>query len=419
MFRKLFTIAGTLIGVAVVIFAFGGLIALMGAARPEQERQEPVDTPPSVFYEVAEPRAVTLDVTAQGEVRPRTDIILTTQVAGKVVATAPAFVNGGAFEKGDLLVKIEDADYRAAAASAKARLAQAHEALKREEAEAALARQDYAELGLEGEATDLTLRIPQLAQARANYEAARADYEAAKLNLARTEIRADFDGRVRERSAGVGQYAAPGAQIGRVFSTDVAEVRLALTDSDLAKLGLPIAFSETDDRPGPKVVLSAAIAGEVRRWEGRIARTDGAIDPATRQLSAIAVVEDPYGDGAAEDGTPLAIGLFVDAVIEGQPYEEAYVLPRTALYGRDTVYVIREDDTLEERKVSIVATGRDTVTVSAGLNPGERVAASPLRGAGEGDAVVPLDPAAPLPGETSEEGEAEAVARAGGSGGAQ
>ncbi len=419
MLRKLATIGGTIIGVGVVIFVFGLAITLMGAARPQQERQAPVDVPPSVFFTVAESVAVTLDVAAQGEVRPRTDIILTTQVAGKIVATAPAFVNGGAFKKGELLVKIEDADYRAAAASAKARVAQAHEALKREEAETALARQDYEELGLEGEATDLTLRIPQLAQARANYEAARADHDAAKLNLARTEIRADFDGRVRERSAGVGQYAAPGSQLGRIFSTDVAEVRLALTDSDLAKLGLPIAFTETGNRVGPKVVLNAAIAGQLRTWTGRIARTDGAIDPTTRQLSAIAVVEDPYGEGAAEDGTPLAIGLFVDAVIEGQPYDEAYVLPRTALYGRDRVYVIRDDDTLEERRVTIISTSRDTVTASAGVRPGERIAASPLRGAGEGDKVVPLDPASPLPGEISEEREAEAIARAGGSGGAQ
>ena len=375
MFRKFFTLIGT-IGIFV-----GGimLIGLMGSMRPQIEPKEPEITPPTVFYETAEARAVTLDVLAQGEVRPRTDISLTAQVSGRVIRTSDAFVNGGAFEEGDVLIKIEDAPYRAAAAAARARLAQ-------EEAESALARRDYDELGRDGDPTDLALRIPQLEQSR-------AEYRAAQLDLERTTIEAPFKGRVRERIAGVGQYVAPGAQLGRIFSTDVAEIRLPLTDNDLAKLGLPIAFVETEDNHGPAVMLSAVIAGELHEWEARIARTDGAIDPATRQISAIAVVDDPYGEGS-DNGTPLAMGLFVDAVIEGKPYDNAIVLPRSALYGRDVVYVINAEDTLEQRTVSVVSSERDTVTIVSGIESGERVATSPLRGAGDGDVVTPSDPSA-------------------------
>ena len=105
---------------------------------------------------------------------------------------------------------------------------------------------------------------------------------------------------MRERIAGVGQYVAPGAQLGRIFSTDVAEIRLPLTDGDLAKLGLSIAFVETEENPGPPVHLSAFVAGQQHEWQARIARTDGAIDPATRQISAIAVVDDPYGERSEE-----------------------------------------------------------------------------------------------------------------------
>lgn len=374
MFRKFFTLIGTVGGI-VGIFA---LIMFMGSMRPNLERQAPDIAPPTVFYTIAETQSVTLDVSAQGEVRPRTDINLTAQVSGQIVSTSDAFVNGGAFKKGDTLIQIEDAPYRAAAAAARSRLAQ-------EEAEAALARRDYEDLGLDEDPTELALRIPQLEQAR-------AEYEAARLNLERTTIRAPFDGRVRERIAGVGQYVAPGAQLGRIFSTDVAEIRLALTDNDLAKLGLPFAFTATDDNPGPLVQMSAFIANKNHEWTGRIARTEGAIDPATRQVFAIAVVDDPYGEGAAEDGTPLAMGLFVDAHIVGKPYENAIVLPRSALYGRDTVYVIKDDNTLEARTVSIVSADRDTITLASGVNPGERVVTSPLRGADNGDEVTPTDP---------------------------
>lgn len=373
MFRKFFTLIGT-VGILV---GFVFLIGMMGALRPKPERQTPDIAPPAVFFTVARPQSVTLDVTAQGEVRPRTDISLTAQVAGQVVSTSEHFVNGGAFEEGDVLIKIEDAPYRATAAAARARLAQ-------EEAESTLALKDYEELGRADDPTALALRLPQLEQAR-------AEYRAAQLNLERTTIRAPFPGRVRERIVGVGQYVAPGAQLGRIFSTDVAEIRLALTDNDLAKLGLPLAFVETEEAPGPVVELSATIAGKPHVWTGRIARTEGAIDAATRQVIAIAVVDDPYGKGA-DNGTPLAMGLFVDALIRGKPYPNAIVLPRSALYGRDKVYVVTEGDTLAERTVEIVSTDRDTITVAGGLAAGDRVVTSPLRGAAAGDKVTPSDP---------------------------
>lgn len=374
MFRKLFTLFGTLGILAGGIF----LIGMMGAMRPKIVPKPVELTPPTVFFTVAEPRTVTLDVTAQGEVRPRTDITLTSQVAGQIVSTSDEFVNGGAFEKGDVLIKIEDASYRAVEAAVRARLA-------KEEAEATLARKDYEELGREGDPAALAMRIPQLEQAR-------AEYDAARLDLERTTIRAPFKGRVRERTVGVGQYVAPGAQLGRIFSTDIAEVRLALTDADLAKLGIPIAFVETVEVAGPPVLLSAVVAGREHTWLGRVARTDGAIDPATRQISAITVVDDPYGAGA-DDGTPLAIGLFVNARIEGRPYDNAIVLPRSALYGRDTVYVIAADNSLSKRVVNVVSADRDTITISDGVAAGEKVATSPLRGADAGDKVTPTDPA--------------------------
>lgn len=402
MLRKFLTIFLS-ISIPLGVIAGGfALITLMGALRPKIKAEEPVITPPTVFYTDAREQSVTLDVYAQGEVRPRTDIMLTPQISGKIVRTSSKFVNGGAFEKGDLLIKIEDADYRYAVTSAQALVAQAEEALRREEAESALAKRDWEELGEKGDPSDLTLRLPQLAQARAKYEAAVADHRTAQLNLKRTEIRAPFKGRVRTRLAGEGQFVSPGVQLGSIFSTDTAEIRLSLTDSDLAKLGLPIDFVESKKDPGPKVDLSAIIAGREHHWSGRIARVEGAINPATRQTAAIAVVDDPYGAGS-DDGTPLAIGLYVEAQIKGKPYDGAIVLPSTALHGKDAVYVIAADDILEKRTVNVVDSTRDTFTIVSGVNPGERIVTSPLRGAGEGDKVTPSLPIAPTDTESDKE----------------
>ncbi len=407
MFRKFFTLIGTL----AILIGGVGFIIVLGQMRPKIEPKEVELAPPSVFYQVAETNSVKLNVYGQGEVRPRTDINLTAEVAGKIVRTSGEFVVGGAFDKGDMLVKIEDADYQVAVTGARARVAQALEALRREEAEADLAKREYEALGRSEVPSALALRKPQLAQARASYAAAEADLRSAQLDLDRTEIRAPFKGRVRERLAGEGQFVSPGAAIGRIFSTDTAEIRMAMTDSDLAKLGLPLAFSESPERAGPQVTLSAFIAGEFHEWNARIARTDGAIDPATRQISVIAVVDDPYGAGS-DDGTPLAMGLYVDAVINGKEIDNAIVLPRSALYGRDTVYVINDDDMLEERTIILVASDRDTITLTSGVNDGERVVTSPLRGAEDGDKVTPTD-RAKLPGSVNEPTpEAAAVAEA-------
>lgn len=403
MIRQIITIAGT----AGILVGGVALIGVMGSLRPKIVPKEVELAPPAVFFQTAEPQSLTLDVYAQGEVRPRTDINLTAEVAGRIVKTSDLFVVGGAFEKGDLLVKIEDADYRAAVAGANARVAQAEELLRREEAESDLARKDYEALGRESDPSELTLRMPQLAQARAAYAAAKADLTAASLNLQRTEIRAPFKGRVRERSAGIGQFISPGAPIGRIFSTDVAEIRFPMTDADLAKLGLPIAFVETKEAPGPEAILSATIAGEYREWRARIARTDGAIDAATRQISVIAVVDDPYGAGASE-GTPLPMGLFVDARIQGQPIDNAIVMPRSALYGRNTVYVIKPDNTLDARSVSVVSADKDTITISGGVAAGDKIVSSPLRGAKAGDRVTPSE-RTDIPGAGPRDLEAEAV----------
>ena len=386
MIRKFFTVFAS-VGVLVATFA---LIGLMGAMRPQPQRKEVEITAPAVFYDITTVGATVLNVNAQGEVRPRTDINLTAQVAGNVTYVSDKFVNGGAFKKGDILMRIEDSTYRARAASAKARLARENEALRREEAEAALAARDYAELGREDEPSDLALRIPQLAQAEANYEAAQADYRATQIELDRTIIRAPFDGRVRERIAGLGQYVSPGTPLGRTFSTDIAEIRLALTDTDLAKLGIPIGFIASNERSGPTAEISASVAGRAHSWNGTITRTDGAIDAATRQVFAVAVVEDPYGAGS-DDGVPLAMGLFVDVTIEGRPYEQAVVLPRSALHGRNDVYVITENNTLELRRVDIISASKDTITIGSGLAAGEKVVTSPLRGATNGDEVEPID----------------------------
>jgi RNA:NAD 2'-phosphotransferase (TPT1/KptA family) len=65
-------------------------------------------------------------------------------------------------------------------------------------------------------------------------------------------------------------------------------------------------------------------------------------------------------------------------VIEGRSLSEAYVLPRYALRGSDTVYIVTEAKTLVTRTVSILKSDTAEIVITDGLIPGERVVISPV-----------------------------------------
>jgi RND family efflux transporter MFP subunit len=210
--------------------------------------------------------------------------------------------------------------------------------------------------------------------------------EQAMLDLERTEIRAPFDGRVRRENVDVGQFVSRGNSLAQLYSIDVAEVRLPLSSDDLAYVDLPLAYRDENGAvaAGPGVVLRADWAGKEYTWRGRIARTEGEIDEATRMLYAVAEVKDPYARGADPRRPPLAVGMFVRAEILGKSMAGAIVLPRSSVRGSDTVYVIDPDGRLRFRKVDIFKNERERVIVRSGLAEGERVCISPMEAAVDG-----------------------------------
>lgn len=331
----------------------------------------------AVIADYAKVEDVQLKVRAQGEARPQIEIDLVPQVGGKIVYVSPNFLDGGVFRKDETLLRIETADFDVAVIRAEAGVAQAEQVLVREQAEGEIARQDYAELG-RGEPSPLALRQPQQAQARASLQAAMAELSSAKLNLSRTEVRAPFSGRVRSKASDLGQFVAPGSRLGRIFSTSVVEVRLPLSDTQLSKLDLPLAFVAKNRGEAPKVKLSCIVAGKLHHWEGRIMRTDSTYDTASRALFAIVEVTNPYGKGASEDGVPLAPGLFVDADIEGKFFGNVITIPRDGLRPQDEVYVVDNKGKAEIRKVTVLDASPERAVLTSGVEAGELVVLSPM-----------------------------------------
>lgn len=374
----------------VLVLAIGyGAVQLMSAAKPAPEKKEEEQRLVSLLYSEAREEAVHLSVATQGEVRPHTEIDLTPQVAGRIVAITDNFAEGAGFEPGETLIQLDDADYQLALARAKAGVAQAEVLLLQAKAAASVKRQQWLSLNPNKEPTPLQVNKPQVIEAEANLRSAQAELADAELNLARTRIKLPFRGRVISRDVGIGQYVTANTPLGRVFATDRVEVRLPLTDAQLQELSLPMGFVSNPQSPGPQVTLSAQVGAEQHQWQGRIVRTQAAVDQQTRLIYAVAEVNDPYGEGAS-NGVPLAVGLFVSAEAQGVQERHAIVLPREALRSADKVYVVDEDNHLNIRTVKVLSTSENRVVIASGIEDGERVVTSAVANAVDGMEVQPI-----------------------------
>lgn len=354
-----------------------GVALVVINSRPAVDRQETTALPPLVRVMRVEPRDLELVVRSQGTVAPLIESTIVAEIAGRVDWTSPAFAEGGFFDRGDPLVRIDRRDYELAVSQAEAQVAQARVRLQLEEAEAELAREEWRQLG-EGEANPLALREPQLAEAQAAVLAAGAALEKAQLDLERTTIRAPFDGRVRSKQVDIGQFVNRGTPVAAVYSTDSAEIRLPVPKDELRFVGLDPSYRLSEAGTSPSVQLRAEIGGKSTNWEGTIVRTGSEFDRRSRMLPLFARVEDPLRRHRAAAGEPLPMGLFVDAFIDGIEVEGVFVLPRSALRGGSEVLIVDEEDRLRFRPVEVLRTERDRVIVDRGLSPGERVCISQI-----------------------------------------
>ncbi len=370
-----------------LLIVLAGLVAavFIVKAKPEAERQVADAPAPVVRVLEVHPDDVTLRVRSQGTVRPRTESTLVAQVSGEIRGVGPAFAEGGFFERGDLLVSIDRSDYELAVARSEAQLAQAELRMEQERAQAAVAREEWEDLGT-GDPSPLTLREPQLAEAEAAVRAARASLDQARLNLERTTIRAPFAGRVRAKHADVGQFVAPGTRLADLFSVDSSEIRLPIPQDQLAFLD--VSFGGTQGEAGANVLLSADLGGAMGRWPARIVRTSGELDPQSRMYNLIAEVEDPYR--RRDEGDVLPIGLFVDAEIEGRQVDGVFAVPRTALRDGSRVMTLETETRLHFRAVEVLRVQGEEVLITAGLEEGDLVCVSPLETAVDGMRVDPV-----------------------------
>lgn len=352
--------------VGVVILAFAGSVVLvmtsMKSAPPKKER---IDLDPLVDVIVLEDMTTTFEIHSQGTVRPKTETILSAEVSGTIVSISPKFVAGGVFQSGEVLMRIDPTNYKVALEQADALVSQ-----RTIEFEGA---KKLRSQGYRAES--------ELASATAALAAANAERVRAQRNLERTSIRLPYEGIVRAKETDLGQFVNVGTRLGVVFATDFAEVRLPLTDLDLAYVDLPdaAAVADTGSVDGPAVTLSAIQKGRQVEWRARIVRTEGVVDERSRVTYAVARVVDPYQ--LHGNGDPMPVGTFVSATIEGAVAENIIRVPRGIVKGTNELVFLDSEDKIVIRHVGVVRSDADYAYISSGAQPGERVVITVLESA--------------------------------------
>lgn len=350
VYRKFVLIPGILI--AAIALAAG-----LTQMKPETQKRDDEQLDLLVEVLTLEVSTESFQISSQGTVQPRTKTEVSAEVLGSIASISPKFSAGGVFQKDEVLMRIDPTNYAVAVDKTEALVKQRqieYDGARKLRSQGYRAESEYA-------------------SAAAALASAQAELVGAQRNLERTYVRLPYEGMVLSKNADIGQFVNPGTKIGVTFATDLAEIRLPLTDQDLAFVDLPntAEIRETGGADGPQVRLTAIQKGSLVAWDAMIVRTEGVVDERSRVTYAVAQVTDPYK--LHGDGTPLPVGTFVAAEIAGSTAMDLIRIPRTAIRGADQVLVVNAESKIEIRTVSIVRSDNTYAYVSDGVSAGERI----------------------------------------------
>ncbi len=361
----------------ICMLVLGGGIAgasYMTKTAPKASKRPPVKTVPLVKAVPVYPGGHTVMVPAMGTVLPARKMLLKSRVTGEVTAIHPEFITGGTLKAGDKILNVDPKDYQLAVVQKQGEVADADYALRLELGYQVVAKREWELLNGNKPAqpadTELALRKPHLAKARADLKAANSDLEQARVNLARTRIYSPFNAFVRTKNVELGSQVAPQEQLAELVSTDEYWIQVSLP-VDLLKW---ISISGNAGELGSKVRISYQKGSERM---GSVIKLLGDLETDGRMARLLVSVKDPLGLKELNQ-PPLLIGEYVRVKIEGAQLDNVYSLPRTALRNGQELWIAGSGGKLEIRNVKTLWRDADTVLLAKGLKPGDQLIISDL-----------------------------------------
>ena len=287
-------------------------------------------------------------------------------------------------KKGEVLVKLDADTFESTLQSKKSDLAKAKAAYQLEMGQQSVAKAEAEQLkqlssSFIGEViiSDLALRAPQLAQAKADVQAAEAAVKTAQLDVDYTTISAPYNAMVTERNVSVGSLTNTQDSLMTLVGTDEYRIEAAVAIDRLINLNL-----KQNENASVQITTTT---GVVR--EGRIIRQVASLDAATRMGRVLISIPDPLG--LKNNEPALILGDHAEVLFKAGTIENAVIVPRKALQPNDSVFVAKpvhaaddeENDgetqyMLDIREIDIAWKDLDNVYVRGGLEESEYVVMS-------------------------------------------
>jgi len=338
----------TFLGIGLTFAVIAGVAApkllplLDGGAKdaPEADSQAPPEAL-AVTAETVTPRYLAERLATTGTIRAAEQVEVVSEIAGKVVGIF--FEEGFRVEKGQTLVRIDDAELAAEKERARFRL---ELAARRERQQRKL----FEEGIVSEEEYELQLNQKNVLE---------AELQLIEVQLGKTEIRAPFSGVIGLRRVSAGAYLSPQTAIATLQQLDPVKIDFAVPEqyAGLVEPGREISFS---------------IKGTEEPFEGRVYAVEPTVDPATRSLTVRAESPNPRGR--------LVPGAFADVELTVRAVPDALAVPAIAVIpelGGRKVFVV-ENGTAQPRQVETGIRTENYLEITAGLDSGDRVITSGL-----------------------------------------
>ena len=339
----------------------------------------PVERPVAlVETQALEPLDGALPIRGEGFVRPLRQLSLSRQVGGRVTYVHPALHDRTRFERGEILVRLDDRSAAAALEQAEANIAatQARIAQNRKDIDRVSQLVDRG-ASTRTQLDELRSMSDEMAANLSGFQAARLSAEIAQSDRM---IVAPFDGAVLSESVEVGDVVAVGQALAEVFTEGELEIDVPVRQADAALI--PGLF----EGAAAEATVDVPFADYVFRWQANVARVQPEVDARTRTLTVTVRLGDledvdgrsVTGQEIASGAPPALINAYAQVVIRGADTDDAYRIPSTALRGGDTVWLYDEGTLSMAPAEAIHVDGEDTYIAASALPVGSRIITSQL-----------------------------------------
>ena len=350
--------------VLIVLFVTLALAFMMIKMKPKEQKKENTKIVPAVEVIQITPVDYVVPIQSDGMVLPKTKINISAEVSGKITYVSDNFSTGGNFKKGDVLVKIDPVDYELAVTRAQANVAAQQANLDLQQAKSDLARSDWKKYGKKGKPNPLNLNLPQVASAKAALSGARADLKLAKRNLEKSTVIAPFSGVILSKMVDLGQFVTLSTPLASVASTQIAEIRMSLSDEQLRNSGL----GEFDGSQNVIVEISSEETPGVK-WQGTIAHIEAQRDAKTLFNYAVIEVEQPF----TQQSTALRFNTFVNVKLDGETLKHVFPIERGYVTLDNKVKVLSPESKLNYKDVEIIYADEHYYYINSGIDTNDKI----------------------------------------------